>query len=673
MKTLMTFFSKKFSTQKKSYAANICYKLFGLFSLVLVWSSATVNAQEPPIVEEAAPKSSKEATYYQIVTLPVPEDILLEVGGIVTLPDGRVALCTRRGDVWIIENPYMNDERQPKFKLFASGLHEALGLAYRDNSLYVAQRGELTRLIDKSGDDKADVYETIYAWPLSGHYHEYSFGPKFAPDGSMFVTGNVAFGSQEWWRGESRVPWRGWTMKITPDGQMEPWATGMRSPAGLGIVDGEFFYTDNQGDWVGSGGIWHVTKGSFTGHPAGLRWAQRPGSPVKVTEEQFYSKIDKRQVKKDGRYVKPENIANEENPDFLYEIKKSIPELSLPAVWLPHGVLGISNSDIITDDTGGKFGPFAGQLFVGDQGQSKIMRVVMEKVKGEYQGVAFDFRRGFQSGVLRMAWGRDGSLFVGETNRGWGSAGTRNSGLQRLVWTGNVPFEMKTVKAMPDGFEVEFTLPIDKKSAGDLNSYTGRNYIYKYHPVYGSPPVNEENLAIKGVKVAEDGMKVRLIVDNLKPHYLHELILGGIRSKDGKMSLLHPIAYYTLHQIPDGNKLGAGEFSNYRSSKVAAKRSRPVAKSAGNKARTGAPSYNEIKPLLTKYTCSACHQTESRQVGPSFKAISKRKYSKEKILSLVYNPQPQNWPDYSTPMAPMPHVPKEDVLKIAEWINSLDK
>ena len=679
----MSYFLNNLPGREVSLSLSKVFKSFGLLSLVVVlFLPLKLTAQEPPEPEPVMPKSSKEATYYQIITLPVPEDILLEVGGLATLPDGRVALCTRRGDVWLIENPYMNNERQPKFKLFASGLHEALGLAYRDNSLYTAQRGELTRLIDKDGDDKADIYETVYAWPLSGHYHEYSFGPKFAPDGSMFVTGNVAFGNEEWWRGESRVPWRGWTMNITPDGQMKPWATGMRSPAGLGIVDGEFFYTENQGDWVGSGGIWHVTEGSFTGHPAGLRWADRPESPVKITEKQFYEKIDIRQVKKNGRFVKPENITDEENPDFLYKMKEELPTLRLPAVWLPHGVLGISNSDIIVDKTGGAFGPFEGQIFVGDQGQSKIMRVVLEKVKGAYQGVAFDFRSGFQSGVLRMTWGHDGSMFVGETNRGWGSAGTRNSGLQRLVWTGNVPLEMKTVTSQPDGFEIEFTLPVDRKSAENLDTYAGRSYIYKYHPVYGSPTINEEKLAIKGVQVAEDGMKVRLIIDNLRPYHLHELTLAGIRSKDGSMALLHPTAYYTLNQIADGQKLQVGEFSTYRSSRVGGKgksqisykKNRPVAaKSSGKNTKAAAPSDAEIKPLLTKYTCSACHQTDARQVGPSFKAIAKRKYSNEKILSLVYNPQPQNWPDYATPMAPMPQVPKEDVLKIAAWINSLDK
>lgn len=614
-----------------------------------------------------AQRTPAEDDYYRILTLPAPEGVLLEVGGVATLPDGRIALSTRRGDVWVIENAEMKDGSAPRFTLFASGLHEPLGLAYKDDALYAAQRGELTKLKDTNGDGRADVYETIYAWPLSGHYHEYSFGPKIAPDGSFFVTGNVAFGDEEWWRGESRRFGRGWTMRILPDGTMEPWATGMRSPCGLGMIDGELFYDDNQGDWMGSGGIWHVKKGSFTGHPAGLRWTGAANSPVKLTAEQFAAKIDERKVKKNGQYVKPENIADEKNPDFLYAAKEQFPELRLPAVWLPHGILGISNSEILRDETAGKFGPFAGQIFVGDQGQSKIMRVVFEEVKGELQGVAFDFRQGFQSGVLRMNWGNDGSLFVGETNRGWGSAGTTNSGFQRLVWTGKVPMEMKTVQARPDGFEIIFTHPVDKKSAEDLNSYTGRSFIYKYHAVYGSPTVNEQKLSIKGVKVSADGLSVRLVIDNMRQYYLHEINVNGIRSATG-LPVLHNTAYYTLNNIPDGAKLAPTEYSTKRSVTATTKTTtKPVTAAKSTKA----PTYAEIEPLLVKNTCTACHQTKKRQVGPAFADIAKRKYSNERVVQLIYNPEPKNWPEHETPMAPMPQVPKDEALKIAAWINSL--
>jgi cytochrome c551/c552 len=89
--------------------------------------------------------------------------------------------------------------------------------------------------------------------------------------------------------------------------------------------------------------------------------------------------------------------------------------------------------------------------------------------------------------------------------------------------------------------------------------------------------------------------------------------------------------------------------------------------SGSNKALT----YAEIEPLLVKNTCTACHQTNKRQVGPSFADIAKRKYSNERIVELIYKPEPKNWPEHETPMAAMPQVPRAEALKIASWINSL--
>jgi cytochrome c551/c552/glucose/arabinose dehydrogenase len=621
-------------------------------------------------------ESLKEEDFFRIARISMPEGVMLEVGGLVVLPNGDLGISTRRGDVYIAENPTSG---RPFFRKFASGLHEILGLEYKDGAFYCAQRGELTKLMDTNGDGKADVYETIYSWPVSGHYHEYSFGPKFAPDGSFFVSGNVAFGDEQWWRGESRVPWRGWIMKITENGKMEPWATGVRSPCGLGIVDGELFYSDNQGDWFGSGGIWHVTKGSFMGHPAGLRWTGMPNSPVKLTMEQLYAKIDPRENKNaQGRYIKPENVVNEKFMTLI-DLKKEVPELRMPAVWFPYAILGISTSEIVPIPQG-NFGPFGGQLLVGDQGQSKIMRVFLEKVNGEYQGAAWDFRSGFQSGVLRMAWAKDGSLFVGETDRGWGSAGEASLGLQRLVWNNKLPFEMRAIRAMPDGFEIEFTKPVDKKSAEDLASYSVKSFIYKYHPVYGSPPVNNEDCTIKGVQVSDDGLKARIIVDNLRKHYIHTITLDGVRERENSYSLIHPTAYYTLNNIPEGAKLSMTKVSTVNSAKKAGAAGAGVTKAGDAKttgkmtaiaASTKAPTLKEVQPLLMKNTCLACHNPNTRQVGPSFTEISKRRYSVEKILSLIKNPQPQNWPGYATEMPPMPQVPKAEAQKIATWIRSL--
>lgn len=643
--------------------------------LALSFSFTTVFAQETP----------KEEDFFRINKVRVPEGPILEVGGLVTLPNGDLGVSTRRGEVYIVENP---TSAKPYWRRFAYGLHEILGIAYKNGAIYVAQRGELTKLIDKDQDGKADVYETIYAWPLSGHYHEYSFGPKIMPDGTFMVTANVAFGDEEWWRAESRVPMRGWAMNITEDGKMSPYAAGFRSPAGIGSIDGQFYYTENQGDWVGSGGLWKVNKGDFMGHPASLRWTNLPNSPVKLQSDFFYSQIDERRTKNEqGRYIKPENRVNE-TFKTLFEMKKVFPELRLPSVWLPYGILGISSAEPVKIPAN-TFGPFAGQILVGDQGMSIISRIFMETVKGEEQGVAFLFRKGFRSGVLRLEWGTDGSLFVGETNRGWGSAGDANEGLERLVYNNKTPFEMKAVRAMPDGFEVEFTMPVDRKSAEDLASYDAESFIYKYHPVYGSPPVNTEKLKISGVKVSADGLKARIIVKNLRQYYIHTLTLDGLRSQDGFYSLVHPVAYYTLNQIPDGNKLSANEVSTKNS---ATPINVPAKKTAAPKATTGkapeakgtptpakpvaaakAPTFKEVEGLLTKNTCLACHNQTNRQIGPPFVEIAKRKYLPEKIFQLIHNPQPQNWPGYSTEMPPMPQVTKAEALKIAAWINSLNK
>ncbi|MGN8055444.1 c-type cytochrome [Pedobacter sp. 22163] len=618
----------------------------------------------------AQAESPKEEDYFKIMKVPAPEGTILEVGGLCTLPNGDLGVTTRRGDVFIVKNP---SSLKPTFQKFASGLHEVLGLAYKDGSFYCVQRGELTKMTDTDNDGVADDFETIYAWPLSGNYHEYSFGPKLAADGSFFVTLNLGF-PPTWWNPTSMVPWRGWALHIFEDGRVEPWAAGMRSPCGISMIDDQLFYTDNQGDWVGSGSIMQVKKGAFMGHPASLVWANLPQSSIKLTTEQFFAKNETKMIyDRKGNSVKPENDVNAKVVTEM-DMKKNFPELQIPAVWLPHGILGISNSEIVKIPQG-SFGPFAGQLLVGDQGQSMVSRVFMEKINGEYQGAAWPFRSGFQSGIVRLAWGKDGSLFAGETNRGWGSAGEATEGIQRLVWNNKIPFEMRSIKAMPDGFEIAFTKPVDKKYALDLASYSVVSFIYKYHSVYGSPPVNSQKCNVKGVRVSADGLTARIIVAGLRKGYIHNITLDGIRSQENYYSLVHPTAYYTLNNIPEGKALSLAEVSTKNSSSAKtlplaqSKKSSSVVKTSVVKI----PTYEQVKGLLTKNTCLACHNPDKRQVGPSFKEISTKKYTVEELTSLIYTPKPEHWPGYSTPMPPMTNVPKDEVTKIATWIKSLNK
>lgn len=474
-------------------------------------------------------QTQTEKQIYPIVTVPIPKEIALEVGGMTFLPNDELAVATRKGEVWMITNPYMKDGQQPKYRLFAHGMHEVLGLNYIKGDIYLTQRAEITRLRDLDGDGEADEYRTMYSWPLSGNYHEYAYGPMLDKDGNMVVTLNLGWIGY----GASLSKWHGWMLKFTPDFKLKPFATGFRSPAAMALNnDGEIFYAENQGDWVGSGSITHVEEGDFVGNPAGLIWSDEPGSPVKLHKK---------------------DIPDTGEPEF--EVAKRVPGLKTPSVWIPHSIMGNSTSGILNYTNNGNMGPFKGQLFVGDQSQSNINRVSLEKVKGVYQGVVFPFRRGFSSGILRMNWGSDGSMLVGMTSRGWSSTGKAEYGLQRLTWSGIMPFEVQTVKAQPDGFELEFTMPVDEKTARDAGAYQLSTFTYKYHHIYGSPVINQSARSIKAIVVSPDHKKVRLVLDSLKEGYIHEIKMEGLRAENGSIPLLHNYGYYTVNKIPDGEKL----------------------------------------------------------------------------------------------------------------------
>lgn len=604
-------------------------------SILLLAISVGAFGQKP------APKTEQD--FYEIKTLPIPQDLYLEVGGLATMPDGRLAVSTRRGEIWIVENPYQKDSHQTNFKKFASGLHEILGLAYKDGVFYCSQRGELTKITDTNRDGVADLYEPIYQFELSGNYHEYTYGPVFDKNGDMLVTLNLAwigFGEGKF------AKWRGWLVKIKPDGTLEPQSAGLRSPAGYSINDeGDIFYGENQGDWVGSGRITHLAKGDFAGNPGGIKWAKEPNSPFKLTLEEI-----------------------PDNSQPMFEAAKKVKNLKLPAVWFPHAIMGISTSDIIQDTTKGKFSPFPGQYFVADQGQSKVMRVFMEKVNGVYQGFCINYREGFQSGILRERFGSDGSMFVGMTSRGWGSTGKDNFGLQRLVWNGLTPFEINAIHAKSDGFEITFTQAVDVKSVKNAASYALRSYIYQYHHQYGSPIINVKDVKIKGISVSADKKSVRISLDGIRQFYIHEFILKGILNEEGE-PLLHETAYYTLNQIPAGDKLAMNESTApvIEKEAIAVVEQPKLAVNGKKQLVTEA----QAMALLKKHTCLACHAKDKKVIGPSYEDIAKRKYSDQQILALVYKPNPQNWPDYATEMAPMSHIPANDVLKIASWINGL--
>ena len=479
---------------------------------------------------------SQESDYYKITTFSTPVETALEVSAIELLPGGRLALGTRRGEIWTVSHA-QGDPSAVKYQLFASGQHEVMGLAWKDGSLFITNRYEVAKLTDTDGDGRADQFLTVAdGWGVSGDYHEYAFGSRFDRAGDLWLvlclTGSF----------DSKTAFRGWALRVKPDGTVVPTCSGIRSPGGIGFdAEGEVFYTDNQGPWHGSCTLQHLVPGSFQGHPAGNIWydqapnmGERPIDPIPAA------------FKGPGKGNKG---GASDDPDRMVEERARIKQLLPPAVYLVHGKIGNSSSAIICDLSAGKFGPFAKQLFIADQSHSNLSRVFLETVNGIKQGVVIPFRAGFQSGIIGGRMDEAGRIFVGGSDRGWGAKGGKPHCFERLDWTGQVPFEIHEMHARPDGFELTFTQPLDPATAGDVGSYSLRAFTYAYREEYGGPEVDEVTPKVTKATVAPDKKSVRLVLDKLTKGHIHELHLDGVKSAESK-PVLHSVAYYTLNEIP---------------------------------------------------------------------------------------------------------------------------
>lgn len=495
----------------------------GLMITCLLCTSTMLLAQAPD-----------HKTSYKVETIRMPDGLTSETGGLGFLPDGRLAACFHRGEVMI----YQPETKQ--WKLFAQGLHDPLGLlVISDSALLVMQQPELTRIKDTNGDGQADLFENITNdYGISGNYHEFNYGPVKDQDGNLYIALNTASsgdGIMPVVRGRlntlgrdgddgrrqmySVVPYRGWVMKLTPAGKLLPFASGFRSPNGLGFdLEGNLLVTDNQGDWVSTSTLYHVREGNFYGHPASLVW------------------------KKDWK---------SENP-FDMPVRELDQMRTKAAVLFPQGIIANSPSQPLCDMTKGKFGPFAGQLLIGEMNRERIVRVMLERVGGELQGACIPFidGNGLRMGNNRMAFAPDGSLWVGQTDHGWAG----DEGIQRIVFTGEQPMEIYSMNLTANGFDLTFTQPVDAATASDPDNYEFRHYYYDYYkkdesePVDKSIQVDVQTIPVTDIQISPDRKKVSLMLSDLKPGYIYELKLENIKNAEGK-PLANTLICYTLNKL----------------------------------------------------------------------------------------------------------------------------
>ena len=214
------------------------FRMAMLLAIVMVSSVAVAGMEE---VGERWGTEVREREYYPIVSLPIPPGLVIEAGAFAVLPDQRIAVGTRHGEIYVISG--VDDEKpMPEYHLFATGLDEIFGLVWKGDAFYVTQSCELTRVSDRDGDGRADRFETISdAWGYA-NYHEYAFGSEFDADGNQFV----ALGLSESYY--SHALNRGFVMKVSPDGRTTAFASGLRSPGGVGLDEhGALFCVESQG------------------------------------------------------------------------------------------------------------------------------------------------------------------------------------------------------------------------------------------------------------------------------------------------------------------------------------------------------------------------------------------------------------------------------------------
>ena len=463
-----------------------------------------------------------EARYYRIVDIPIPKGMAMEAGSFEVMPDNRLAIGTRRGDIYLVDGAF---DKNPKteFKRYAAGLDEILGMSFKDDAFYVTQQTEVTRITDLDADGRADKFETLSdVWGFR-NYHEFAFGSKLDKDGNIWVALCLSKSYH------SEVPFRGWCLKVTPDGKTIPVCSGIRSPCGIGPNEhGVMFYAESQGPWNGSCSLKVLEPGGFMGHPVSFNWYDLP-------------------LSKAAGFTKPK-VAPNTRSRLLTE-RKRVKELVPYAVVFPYIKMGRSISGFMVDRTGGKFGPFENQIFVGDFSLSVVMRATTEKVNGVWQGACYPFREGLATGLLACQFTPKGDLIVGGTNRGWPVRGPKAFALQRLDWTGKVPFEIKQISARPNGFRVTFTKPVDRDIASRPDSYALQSYTHVYQQGYGSPEVDQTTPKVVKAVVSADGVAADLTVEGLMQGHVHDFDLQKIRSVEGG-KLVHVKAYYTLNEIP---------------------------------------------------------------------------------------------------------------------------
>jgi hypothetical protein len=422
----------------------------------------------------------------------------------------KAAICSVSGDVWIVSGL---DETlgEVKWKRYATGLFQPLGLKIVDDVVYVLGRDQITRLKDLNHDGEADFYECFNNdITITPEYHEFCLGLETDRTGNFYFNkgGNL---------GWSVLPHHGCTLRVSKDGRkLEIVANGLRAPNGLGMgPHDEITSSDNEGNWVPACRVNLVKPGGFYGH---VFTAHTPTPHTNGYDA--------------------------------------------PLFWLPKGIDNSSGGEGWV--TSGKWGPFAGDMLHSSYGMCSLFKVMYEETDGVAQGGVVRFPLKFDSGIMRLRFSpRDGQLYTCGLVV-WQSNGARQGAFHRVRYTGKPVVMPRELRVKRDGVEVTFTQPLDRASVVDLQNWSVERWNYRWTEDYGSPEfsVTDPNkkahdpVAVKSARLSADGRTVFLELAVVAP-VMQQKIKFSLQAADG--TRVSQEIYHTINKVPSGGSAVAGK------------------------------------------------------------------------------------------------------------------
>ncbi len=493
------------------------------------------------------------------------------------LSDGTGVVITLDGDVWLVRG-LAAGSGGARWKRFASGLHEPLSLAIREDRIYAFDRNGVWRLVDEDADGEADRHELFSnAFAQTADTREFPSTIRLGPGGEFVI----AKGGQE---AATIGKHNGSVLRISADGRRAVvLGHGLRQPEiGVHPLTGLVTASDQQGHYIPSTPLHIVRDGQFYG---------------------FLSDILPKEV-----YPAP---------------------IAAPLTWIPHNVNASGMSQVWLLDA--RMGPLDNGLVHIGYNRPELFRVLLDLDRPMPQAAVVSLTSAFDipplNGSVNPA---DGQLYIaGFQIIGWGTTATKLAGLARVRYTGGPVTVPRQITPMREGVLLRFDVPLDREAAGDAANFAVASWQYKRTFRYGSPQFKADGttgidrLVPSRAYVSADGRGVFVAVPDMRP--VMQLEVGWtLHMPDGRP--VEGRAYTTPYALDAFNPRAEG-FGDVVLDLTRREPAVPVA--------AGEISLEEGRATFVKYGCLACHATErgaAQKLGPALAGVygSARRFSEGK-------------------------------------------